>query len=184
MRTRTWNRKPPPPPGAPPEAPKPPAPPPLAPHAGPKENEEWFRNLPPKAQEEMRARWLAAAKRDGARVQLVRETLARSIQQGVVVFAVNEFVFAPLWLPHLLAALVVGAATGAIWFHIGAGRFRCGTTVIAPYALLRVFGYAANTDAQLVTYLIWCVLGFASIVTLSMIAGFVRERRVADAADV
>lgn len=143
------------------------------------QDEEWFQRLPPAAQDEYRARWKAGEERGLSRERLAKDTLKRSIAQGAGVFLFTETCCAvPSW-GHSAAAIVVGAALGALWNKIGAGRFRCMTTSVLPYAALRIVfqsgSYLATT--------IFAVLGLPMLLSVTAIVGFVRERRRADDLD-
>ncbi len=143
------------------------------------EGHDWFARLPIAAQDEFRAREEAVEERAAARGRLVVATRKRSIVQGSVVFVVNETVFAsPSWA-HSAAAIVVGAAVGALWHRMGAGRFRCMVTSVVPYAALRL---AFVGESQIAAT--WFGLfGFLSMLCLTAAVGWEREQRRADDLD-
>jgi hypothetical protein len=161
-------------------------PPPVAPPVeGPvdivdqREARPWFLRLPPAAQEEYRARWKAGDERGVRREKLVKDTLRRSVAQGAGTFVFTETCCAvPSW-GHSAAALLVGAALGVLWHRIGAGRFRCMTTSVLPYAALRV----AFVSDSFLTTAVFGMLGLLMLLSVTGLVGFVRERRRADDQD-
>jgi hypothetical protein len=143
------------------------------------EGEDWFKRLPVTAQRECRAAWAAGEARDLRRHHLAKSTRKRSMTQAGLVFLFTETCCAvPTW-GHTFAAIAVGLAVGALWHRIGAGRFKCMTTSVLPYAALRV---AFAGDSYLASS-IFGVLGFLMLLAVTAGVGFVRERRVADDID-
>jgi len=143
------------------------------------EGEEWFARMPAAAQKELRDRLKGAALRDERRTVLVKTTRKRSMKQGALVFLVNETVCGmPSW-GHSAAAIVVGAAVGALWHRVGAGRFRCAVTSVLPYAFLRV----AFANGSYLADSIFGVLGLLTIVSFTAAIGYDREHRRADDLD-
>jgi hypothetical protein len=143
------------------------------------EGEEWFARMPPAAQQETRDRVKAAEERGKTRELFVKSTRKRSMTQGAALFFVSEtFCGMPSW-GHSAAAIVVGAAVGALWHLVGAGRFRCAATSVLPYAFLRV----AFASGSYLADSIFGVLGFVMIVALAAALGFDRERRRTDGLD-
>ena len=143
------------------------------------EDADWFQRLPPAAQEEMRHRWKEANARGRRRVGLAKSTRKRSMTQGALLFFFTEtFCAMPSW-PHTVAAVLVGAALGALWHRIGADRFRCMLTAALPYAVLRVAfpGDSATAAA------IFAVVGFPMLLSFAALIGYDRERRRAEDLD-
>ena len=147
------------------------------------QDEEWFQRLPSAAQEEYRARWKAGEERGLSRERLAKDTLKRSVAQGAGVFFFTETCCTIPSVWHSLAGLAVGAALGVLWNRIGAGRFRCLTTSVAPYAVLRVAFVGDRQGPALAAWCIVAVLGFVMLAGLATAVGFVRERRRADDLD-
>ena len=147
------------------------------------EDEDWFQRLPPAAQEECRDAWAAGEARDAQREHLAKSTLTRSMAQAGLIFLFTESCCAiPSW-GHTIAAIPVGLLLGAYWHRTGAGRFRCMTTSVVPYAALRLAFVGDSDRASLQAYCIFAVLGFLMLLVLTAGIGVVRELRRADDID-
>lgn len=165
------------------EAPSAPTPPPrLAKDRD--ERSDWFKRLPAAAQAEYRARWSADDARDVKRAKLATSTLKRSVVQAGGVFLFTETCCAVPSIGHSLAAAAAGAALGALWHQVGAGRFRCVLTSVPPYVALRVaFGLAEDRVDPRVTC-IAAVIGFVMLIALTSVVGLARELRRSDDDDL
>jgi hypothetical protein len=161
------------------------APPPRTASAKPKpvftcddiEGEEWFARMPAAAQKELRDRLKGAALRGEQRAAFARDTLKRSMAQGVGLFLVTEVFFAMPSVWHWLAAIPFGAAVGALWHARSAGRFQAMGLAILPWLLLRALFLRTVFDAALV------VLAFGVMASLAAMIGHEREHRRADDLD-
>ncbi len=147
------------------------------------EDEEWFQRLPSAAQQDYRDRWTKADARHDERRAFSKSTRTRSMTQATLVLLFTETCCAiPSW-GHTAAAIPAGLALGAVWHAIGAGRFRCMTTSIVPFVVLRVAFVGDRQGFSLAAYCIFSVLGFLMLLALTAGVGFVRERRRADDMD-
>jgi hypothetical protein len=147
------------------------------------EGHEWFARLPAAAQEEYRAHWAAAAARDAKREKLAKDTLRRSILQGIGLMVVSETLGAMPSIWHTALAIPAGAALGAVWHRTGAGRYRCMTTALLPFVLLRTLFFDASSSWALGLSCITAVVGLLFLTVLAAFIGVVRERRVIDDLD-
>src|SRR5262245_8107443 len=144
-----------------------------------REDEDAFQRLSPAAKEEMRKGWAAEEARVARRATFKHTSRTRAMLIGAAVFLVNETLVAiPTW-PHSIAAPFVGAAVGACWHKIGAGRMQCIYTSALPYVALRL----ACPSGSFLADTIFGVFGFASLAGLTGLAGFARESRAADGLD-
>jgi hypothetical protein len=100
----------------------------------PREQAEWFRNLPDHAKEEFRERWRIQEGRAERQVERRRSTEVRYLVEGVMLFAVLEFFFFGLSAGRLLLLAVPGIALGWICYRIRAGCWRY-VAVAAPFHL-------------------------------------------------
>jgi hypothetical protein len=147
------------------------------------EDEEWFQRLPDAAKDDMRRAWAEDEARGVRREHLAKSTRTRSMVQATLVLLFTETCCAiPSW-GHTAAAIPAGLALGAVWHRIGAGRFRCMTTSIVPFVVLRVAFVGDRQGFSLAAYCIYSLLGFLMLLALSAGVGFVRERRRADDMD-
>jgi hypothetical protein len=160
----------------PPRRTAPPSPPPVF-TCDDIEGEEWFARMPAAAQKEMRDRLKGAALRGEQRAAFARDTLKRSMAQGVGLFLVTEVFCAMPSIAHWLAAIPFGAAVGALWHARSAGRFQAMGLAVLPWLLLRALFIRTIFDAALV------VLSFGVMVSLAAMIGYERERRRADDLD-
>ena len=103
--------------------------------------------------------------------------------QGAGVFLFTETaVGIPTW-PHSIAAVIVGAALGAWWHRIGAGRMQCMTTSIVPYVALRLAFVEARGSWGLALTCIAAIVGFVALLAATALVGLARETRAADDLD-
>ncbi len=147
------------------------------------EGHEWFQRLPPAEKEDFRRREAERERRGVEREKFARSSLRLSMAQGMLVFGVTETLGAIPSVLHTVAGLVAGAAVGALWFRLRAGRFRCMLTAIPPYVVLRVAFAIKDTRFGLAATCVYAVVGFLLLLALANVVGQVRERRTADDAD-
>jgi len=143
------------------------------------EDADAFLRLSPAAKDEMRKAWAAQDARVERRRTFVKTSRTRSMLQAAGVFLFTETTMAFATWPHTGAALIVGAAVGAWWHRIGAGRMQCTWTSVLPYALLRV----AFPTGSLGWDALYGILGFLMLAGLTGLVGFARESRVSDGLD-
>jgi hypothetical protein len=147
------------------------------------EGEDWFKRLPVAAQRECRDAWAAGEARDARRLHLAKSTRSRSMIQATLVLLFTETCCSiPSW-GHTLATVPAGLVLGFVWHRIGAGRFRCVTTSVVPFAALRLAFVGDASGVGLAAYCIFSVLGFLMLAGLTAAVGYARERRVADDLD-
>jgi hypothetical protein len=144
-----------------------------------REDEDAFQRLSPAAKEEMREAWAAQDARVARRQTFAKTSRTRSMVQASAVFLFIETTMAFATWPHTIAAAIVGAAVGAWWHRIGAGRMQCVWTSVVPYAALRV----AFPCGSLGWDALYGILGFLMLAGLTGLVGFAREHRVADGLD-
>lgn len=108
--------------------------PPPHPQAG----EAWYEALPAEKQAAFDAEWRASLARDAVLGRLDVHRGRREILQVVALFAVADLVCPGRSLVSFAAALVVGAATGALLHKLDAGRFRTSALGIAAFLALQV----------------------------------------------
>lgn len=159
---------------------------PAPPAAGPvitfddPEDEDWFQRLPDAAKDDVRRAWEKTEARGAERERLAKSTRTRSMTQATLVLLFTETCCSiPSW-GHTAAAIPAGLALGAVWHHLGAGRFRCMTTSVLPFVVLRVAFVGDRQGLSLAAYCIFSVLAFAMLLGLTAAVGYVRERRRAD----
>src|SRR5262245_39708806 len=90
-----------------------------------REDEDAFQRLSPAAKEEMRKLWAEADARVVRRKMFVTASRTRSMLVAASLFLFIETTMAFATWPHSIAAVIVGAAVGAWWHKIGAGRMQC-----------------------------------------------------------
>jgi hypothetical protein len=147
------------------------------------EDEDWFQRLPDAAKEDVRRAWAAKAARASRREDLAKSTLHRSLVQATLVFLFTETACCiPSW-GHTAAANVAGLLVGWVWNRVGAGRYRCMTTSILPFVVMRVAFVADGYSFSFAAWCIYAVLGFLMLLALTAAVGFIRERRVDDDLD-
>ena len=147
------------------------------------QDEEWFKRLPPAAQDETRKAWDEEKARVTRRETFAKTTRTRSMLQGAGVFLFTETAVAIVTLPHTIAAVIVGAGVGWWWHRIGAGRMRCMTTSIWPYVGLRLAFVDARNSWALALTCITAVVGFLALLSISALVGYTRETRRSDDLD-
>jgi hypothetical protein len=144
-----------------------------------REDTDEFKRLTPAAQDEMRKGWSAKDARVARRATFITASRKRSMLAGATVFLLVETTMAFATWPHSIAAVLVGAAVGAWWHRLGAGRMQCIWTAALPYAALRV----AFPYGNLAWDALYGVGGFLMLAGLTGLAGFEREQRVTDGLD-
>jgi len=117
------------------------APPVLQPD--PREEAEWFQRLPEHAKAEFRERWRAESGRNEQQHARRRRTEVRYLVEGVLLFAVLEFLMIGAGAGRLLFLVVPGGLLGWICSRIRANRWTyVGVGVafyFAVYGLLGLF---------------------------------------------
>jgi hypothetical protein len=103
-----------------------------------REQASWFRNLPEHAKEEFRERWRAEEGRAELRLARRRSTEVRYIVEGVMLFAVLEFLFFGLGVGRLLLLAVPGTLLGWISYRIRANIWKYVAVAFPLY--LAVYG--------------------------------------------
>ncbi|MHC4549343.1 MAG: hypothetical protein ACYTEZ_11265 [Planctomycetota bacterium] len=101
------------------------------PRVDPREHQDWFRRLPPHAQEEMRERWLRQAEREIHMEQRRQTTYLRYVLEAGVAFALAEIVMAPA--AGIAVATVLGCIVGVVAAHFRASTY--------SYAWIGLMGY-------------------------------------------
>ena len=105
-----------------------------------RESTAQFRDLPAEIQDEYSERWQLEVDRQVAREHLKQELRVQTIISGAVLFVGVTVVWDAPTLGSVVAAAVIGAATGWSWHLLDAGRFLCLGTAIPGYLLLRLMG--------------------------------------------
>lgn len=134
----------------------------------------WFRSLPPKVQDEYRARWAGVAARGVARTVKRRGSYKWGALRGGSVFLATHLMFGFGGFTGIGAAVLVGAALGVLWVWLECGPLVC-AVASAPV-------YAAVWLPFLPTSKLMPILCFASlmVMSLSAAAGQMREFRQGD----
>jgi len=101
-----------------------------------REQAPWFRDLPEHAKEEFRERWRAEEGRAELRLARRRSTEVRYIVEGVMLFAVLEFLFFGLGVGRLLLLTVPGTLLGWVAHRIRADRWRYLALAIPLYVVV------------------------------------------------
>ena len=110
----------------------------------PREEADWFQRLPEHAKEEFRERWRVVAGRTEQQIDRRRSTEVRYLVEGVMLFALLEFLFIGLSATRLLLLMVPGLALGWICHKIRADRWRYVAVALPLYfAVYGIFGLFA-----------------------------------------
>jgi hypothetical protein len=138
-----------------------------------REDAEWYRNLPPALQDEYRRLWDAEIARRVQRVERRRRLYWRGAASGALVFVVTHLMFGFGGLAGIGAALVVGAALGAVWELWDAGPMKCAVSAVAIYTPVWLSS-GAGTGAGRFLAPVW---GLAAVIVMSLggVAGTLRE---------
>lgn len=103
-----------------------------------REQAPWFRNLPDHAKEEFRERWRAQEGRTDRQLQRRKGTEVRYVIEGIMLFAVLEFLFFGLSVGRLALLTVPGTLLGWISYKIRADIWRYVAVAFPLY--LAVYG--------------------------------------------
>ena len=101
-----------------------------------REQASWFHNLPDHAKEEFRERWRADDGRAERLIERRRGTELRYLVEGIMLFAVLEFLFFGLGVGRLLLLTVPGTLLGWIAHKIRADRWRYVAVAFPLYLLV------------------------------------------------
>ena len=136
-----------------------------------REQAEWFCRLPEQAKEEFRERWRAEEGRTERQFERRRSTEVRYLVEGVMLFAVLEFLFFGLSVGRLLLLAVPGIALGWICHKVRADRWRyVGVAMPLYFAVYGVFG-------------LFAVGHFIVFICMAAALGFTHEMLRADGSD-
>lgn len=89
-----------------------------------REEAPWFRNLPEHAKEEFRGRWRAEEERAERRIERRRSNEIRYVVEGILLFALLEFLFFGLGAGRLLLLTLPGAILGWVCHRIRADQWK------------------------------------------------------------
>ena len=104
----------------------------------PREQEAWFQQLPPHAQEGCRERWRDDEDASKDRKQRRHDTTVRYLVEGVLLFSGTLFFFRSISFTTSLTAMMAGAAMGAVWRYFRMGQW--GFTMVAGVFYFLYFG--------------------------------------------
>lgn len=138
------------------------------------EDAEWFRRLPPDAQEEYRALWRDANDRASARAVMRKRSFGSGALRGAVVFLITHLMFGYAGVVGILAAVAVGSLLGLLWTGLNAGPMKSCVSAGPVYAAV---WFATNT-AGAPTYLVFFAMLIA--MPLGAVAGTSYEFRQGD----
>jgi len=163
-----------------PERPRPAEPPETASEwHDPREDESWFQELDPVTQGQLRVDWITDHRMKEKRALIRVQSRRRGWREGVAVFVLANTVFAPFALSwsRTLAAAVVGAAVGALWYRIRAGRFQAMATGLPAQVMIQAAFSGSSIE---MIFSLFTTLAFAA---LACIVGTGREFRRLDGSE-
>ena len=91
----------------------------------PRELDDAFQRLPPRAQADLRAAWRQRADQDAAIALRQRRFRTRSCIEGAVALGLMQGFFGSHSVLMILPAAVLGAGLGWLWYVLRAGRALC-----------------------------------------------------------
>jgi hypothetical protein len=144
--------------------------------------QDWFRALPARVQDEFRAEWARVERRAHPRAKFARDSLARAMAVGAGIFAVTETLGALPSVGHTIGGVVTGALVGAAWHRWGTDRFWCMVIAFPGYLAVRVVFAVVDEFPPAMTAFA-AVLGLVMSMALCALVGYVREGRIADDLD-
>ncbi|MFQ5504122.1 MAG: hypothetical protein ACE5F1_04890 [Planctomycetota bacterium] len=149
----------------------------------PREDEDWFQKLDAVTRELFRSEWRHHAINARRHEQLRRASRLRGPIGGAVVFFLAHTVFAPFWMSwgRTLAAILVGAAVGDVWYRMKAGRSQSIMTGL-PVHLCLVLAFSSGTGTLML--FVQLLLSSCAFITLAGFAGVGREFRRREGSEV
>ena len=129
----------------------------LAPAPDPREEESWFLDLPPAAQEDLRTKWRVDAGLARNRVQRKRGTTRTYVWEGAIAFAFLELLLMGLTPRSLLGALLFGAAAGRMCAVLRTTTVGTGVLFLAMFLL---FGLVAGS----MHFCFYAIAGFLALI--------------------